>query len=150
MSVASVTMQVIDLSALRPGSILPTPIYDAYNPALLLLGAGTKLNEPILERLKKRGITRVIVDSEHANEIAPGTVPEKKEEGQYQKITADEIRKGGNHPLNKWLREPKPHPPTPELAKRFEQMREMQEQELQETLCKSAAGFSTRPASSNR
>ncbi len=141
MSVASVTMQVIDLSALRPGAILPTPIYDAYNPALLLLGAGTRLNDQILARLEKRGVTRVIVDSEHANEIAPGSVAPKKDEPKIQKITAADIRKAGNHPLNKWLREPKPHPPTPELARRFQQMREMQEQELQETLAQVSRGI---------
>lgn len=134
-------MQVIDMSALTPGAVLPTPIYDAYNPALLLLGAGTELNEQILSRLRKRGITRVIVDASHADAIAPGRNRDNDIQAEVpRKVTGDEIRKGGNKPLNKWMREPKPIPPSPELIKRFERMREMQELELQETLMQVTKG----------
>ncbi|MCA9068795.1 MAG: hypothetical protein KDA84_07725 [Planctomycetaceae bacterium] len=138
----SITMQVLDLSALRPGSVLPTPIYDAFNPALLLLGEGTLLNEQTLARLKRRGVTRVIIDSEHAKDIAPDSVSASKvgSSEPAKKITSDEIRKGGNKKLSDWFREPKPVPPTPEQAKRFVEMREMQEFELQETLSQVACG----------
>lgn len=129
------------MSALTPGAVLPAPIYDAYNPALLLLGAGTQLNEQNLSRLKKRGITRVIVDAEHADSIAPNSRKHNQHEVPVpRKVTAEEIRKGGNKPLNKWLRDPQPIPPSPELTKRFENMREMQELELQETLTQLTRG----------
>ncbi len=141
MSSATVTMQVLDLSALMPGAVLPTAIYDANNPAVLLLGAGTQLSRQALDRLRSRGIFRIIMDSEHANSIAPGSVGEKKEERPAQKITGDDIRQGGEEPLNRWLKPPKPIPPSPEQTRRFEQMREMQEFELQETLAQVSKGF---------
>lgn len=137
----SVSMQVLDLSALKAGAVLPTPIYDAFNPALLLLGEGTLLNEQTLARLKKRGVTRIIVDAEHAKEIAPGSVSEENTKlDAPRKISADEIRKGGDKKLNDWFQEPKPIPPSPEQTKRFAEMREMQEFELQETLKQVSCG----------
>lgn len=140
MNVASVTMQVIDLSALKAGSVLPTAIYDASNPALLLLGEGTLLTEQNLSRLMVRGITRVIVDSRHANALAPGSVSRKTPELLPRKITAEEIRNGGDVPLNQWMHPPKPLPPTPEQSRRFERMRELQELELKDTLAHVSQG----------
>ncbi len=133
MSVASVNMQIIDLSALRAGTVLPTPIFDANNPTLLLLGEGTKLTEQRLTRLKLRGITRIIIDSKHVNSVAQ-TASSKNAGEPTRKVTAEDIRKGGDKPLNHWMEPPKPVPPSPEQTKRFERMREMQELELQETL----------------
>ncbi len=137
MSVVSRPMQVIDLSELQPGSVLPTPIYDASNPALLLLGAGTQLTVQNLTRLKSRGITQGIVDAEHAQQIAPKSTSETQKSPEVpapKPITADEIRKGGNKPMNAWIGTPKLATPTAEQTQRFQESRTGQQQELQSTL----------------
>lgn len=136
-------MQVLDLSALKPGSILPTPVYDASNPALLLLGVGTLLTEQSLIRLRSRGIERVIVDAAHAEEIAPGSA-EKSEpaEKPQRKVTSAEIRNAGTKPLNAWMGAPKLAAPSEEQSKRFEANRVAQVKELKATMDQVNQGLS--------
>lgn len=64
---------VIPLSSLKPGIVLPAPVYDGLNPQLLLLGKGTKISAANVRRLEDRGVSSVAIDSAHADLVSGGT-----------------------------------------------------------------------------
>ena len=75
-------MSKIKLSTLRTDITLCTPIYDAESePPLLLLSAGTKLTETLLQLLAKRGINEVRLAEEELDGVTEAdSIATKKEQ----------------------------------------------------------------------
>lgn len=65
---------VIPLDSLKPGVILPAPIFDGNNPQLLLLGQGAALTVANIQRLKSRGVSKISIDSKHFGAVTGSAV----------------------------------------------------------------------------
>lgn len=63
-------LTTIDVSELRPGVLIQSPIYDERQDRnVLLLGSSTKLTQAILDQLHRRGVSRVRLECDEWNRI---------------------------------------------------------------------------------
>lgn len=78
----------IDVNSMQVGATLRAPIYDDddSNNLLLLLATGTTLTESLLTRLKRRGVSSVLVHRSEANRLIAGAESRTKSDGARQVV----------------------------------------------------------------
>jgi HD-GYP domain-containing protein (c-di-GMP phosphodiesterase class II) len=78
----------IEVNSMQVGATLRAPIYDDddSNSLLLLLATGTTLTESLLTRLKRRGVSNVLVHRSEANRLVAGAEPRAQSDGARQLI----------------------------------------------------------------
>lgn len=119
---------VIPISELRPGIVLPCPIFDGNNPNLLLLGQGTRITRMNLQRLRERGVSKVSVDSRHAAAVSGqnNLAEQRRKKAQQQAEQARKQREAESRPLRDQM---KPRPAAPPSAVKVREFKERQEQQ---------------------
>ncbi len=83
----SVHLTQIDLADLRQGVTLETPLYDSrQEQTILLLAEGTVLTASLIDTLSRRGVTKILVATEHVARITRhfDDAPEKLRSNQFR------------------------------------------------------------------